>query len=59
MVFIAGRRDMIFSYRHCCNSSQYEFSTRGSEHLLAYPEYLITVKEIIEAGLKGLKTEVE
>ncbi|MEW6660965.1 MAG: ATP-binding protein [Bacillota bacterium] len=59
MVFIAGRRDMVFSYRHCRDSRQYEFSSRGYEDLLGYPEFLLKMKETIEAGLKNLKTEVE
>ncbi|MBS3976329.1 MAG: ATP-binding protein [Syntrophomonadaceae bacterium] len=59
MAHIAGRREMVFSYRHCRDGKQHVFSTRGYEHLLEYPEFLIMVKETIEAGLKNLKTEVD
>ncbi|MBT9167494.1 MAG: Histidine protein kinase DivJ [Syntrophomonadaceae bacterium] len=58
MVFITGRSEMIFSYHHCRDSRQYEFSSKGYEDLLAHPELLLKMKETIEVGLKNLKTEV-
>lgn len=54
MVFMAGRAEMAFSYRHCRDGKQYEFSSWVEERLREYPESLIKVKEIIEAGLKSL-----
>lgn len=54
MAFMAGRSGMIFSYRHCRNDREYVFSSKGYEQLWEHPEFLIKLKETIEAGLKSL-----
>jgi len=58
MVFIAGRREMVFSYHHCRDNRHYEFSSKGYEDLLGHPEFLLKIKETIEVGLKNLRMEV-
>ncbi len=55
MVFLTGRSGMVFSYRHCRDGKEYEFSSQGDKRLSEHPEFLIKVRGIIEAGIKSLK----
>lgn len=55
IVFLTGREKMIFSYRHCRDDRQYEFSSGENERLWESPDFLNKAKEVIEAGLKNLK----
>ncbi len=54
IVFLVGRKNLQFTYRHYRNGRRYEFVTTGKESFFDNPLELIKVREKLEVGLKNL-----